>query len=356
MSRFLSEKYQKLVAYTPGEQPQDRAYIKLNTNESPYPPSPLVAEAVTGAALSDLRLYSDPEGRRLKEKLAGLYGIAASQVFLSNGSDDILNFAFMAYGDHGAAFPDISYSFYPVFAALHGVPCQVVPLREDFSLAPEDYENSGKLLLIANPNAPTGIALNREQIRRILESNPHSVVVIDEAYVDFGAESALPLLSEFSNLLVVMTFSKSRSMAGARLGVGFSSPEIIEDLEKLKYSTNPYNVNSITMVMGCAAVEADGYFRENCRKIMETREETAKALTALGFEILPSKANFLFLRKAGFGGKELYGKLRERGVLIRHFDKPRIADFIRVTIGTPAQMEIFLRALGEILVEKGVSS
>ena len=351
MSRFLNPRLSKLKAYTPGEQPQDKRYIKLNTNESPYPPSPVVIDAVKRARVEELRLYSDPEGKVLKTKLAELYGLGSENVFISNGSDDILNFAFMAFAGEGigARFPDITYSFYKVFADLHGVLYETVPLAEDFSIRPEDYYGTGALTVIANPNAPTGIALTREQIREVLESNPDRVVVIDEAYVDFGAESSVPLIQEYPNLLVVMTYSKSRALAGARLGIALASPELIADLELLKYSTNPYNVNQLTMDIGCAAVDSDGYFRDICRKIIETREDTVRALVELGFRVLPSKTNFLFITREGLNGKDFYLALKERGILVRHFARPRIENFVRVTVGTPEEMEAFLAAAKEII-------
>lgn len=354
MSRFLNPRYAALQAYTPGEQPSDRAYIKLNTNESPYPPPPGVLAAVTQRELEDLRLYSDPEGRILRGKLAELYGCAADEVSLGNGSDDLLNLAFMAFAAKGALFPSISYSFYPVFADLHGVSYETIPLRDDFSIHPADYRADGRLIVIANPNAPTGLALTRAQIRSIVENNPQSVVLIDEAYVDFGAESAVPLLAEFDNLLVVMTYSKSRALAGARLGFALGSRDLIGDLERLRYSTNPYNINRLTLALGAAAVSADAVFRENCARIVRTRENTAAALKACGFVVLPSQANFLFLRRDGLPGAHLYAQMKDRGILIRHFGKAPIADYVRVSIGTEEDMDAFLRAVTDILQQEGL--
>lgn len=353
MSRFLHTKYAALEAYTPGEQPRDRQYIKLNTNESPYPPSPAVLAALTEQDVADLRLYSDPEGTLLREKLAGLYGCGPENVFLSNGSDDILNFAFMAFGQQGAIFPGLTYSFYPVFADLHQVPYETVPLREDFTVDVDGLCGSGKLTVLANPNAPTGIALPLSEVERLVASNPNGVVVIDEAYVDFGAESAAGLIEKYDNLLVVMTYSKSRSMAGARLGFALAGRAIIEDLEKLKYSTNPYNVNRLTMKLGAAAVDSDDYFRANAKKIMATREKTARALRFLGFTLPESQTNFLFVKREGLDGGLLYRKLKERGILIRHFSDPRIAQYNRVTVGTAEEMEAFLQAVEEIMKEEG---
>lgn len=355
MSRFLSTKYADLEAYTPGEQPRDKQYIKLNTNESPYPPSPQVLAALTGQDLEDLRLYSDPEGTALREKLASLYGCQPGNVFLSNGSDDILNFAFMAFAQDGAVFPGLTYSFYPVFADLHKVPYDTVPLKEDFTVDVEGLCGTGKFTVLANPNAPTGIALPLSEVEKIIASNPDRVVVIDEAYVDFGGESAAGLIDQYDNLLVVMTYSKSRSMAGARLGFALASRPIIQDLEKLKYSTNPYNVNRLTLKLGEAAVDSDAYFRDNAKKIMATREKTAKALRALGFTLPDSKANFLFVKKEGLDGGLLYQKLKDRGILIRHFSDPRIAQYNRVTVGTDEEMEAFLEAVKAVMAEEGLA-
>ncbi|MCI9467186.1 MAG: histidinol-phosphate transaminase [Ruminiclostridium sp.] len=354
MSRFLHEKYALLEAYTPGEQPRDRAYIKLNTNESPYPPAPEVLDALGQQDLEDLRLYSDPEGKALKEKLAWYYGCQGENVFLSNGSDDILNFAFMAFGAQGAVFPSPSYSFYPVFAQLHGVPYRTVPLREDFTLDAEGLCHTGCLTVLANPNAPTGLAVGLEAIEHIVASNPDQVVLVDEAYIDFGGESAAELIHRYQNLLVVMTYSKSRSMAGARLGFALGDRELIADLEKLKFSTNPYNVNRLTLTLGAAAVDAAPYFVENAKRIMATRARTAAALQRLGFTFPDSKANFLFIRREGLPGDLLYRKLKDRGVLIRHFSDPALADYNRVTIGTEEEMGVFLQEVRAILEEEGL--
>ena len=349
MSRFLHPQYAGLEAYTPGEQPRDRQYIKLNTNESPYPPAPAVLAALTEQDLADLRLYSDPEGTALRAKLAELYGVEAGQVFLSNGSDDILNFAFMAFGADGAVFPALTYSFYPVFANLHGVAYETVPLREDFTLDVAGMQGKGKLTVFPNPNAPTGIALPLDQVEAIVAANPDHVVVVDEAYVDFGADSAVPLLQKYENLLVVMTYSKSRSMAGARLGYAIGDTSLIQDLETIKFSTNPFNVNQLTMKAGAAALAEQSYYDENCKKIMETRDYTTRELEKLGFTVLPSKTNFIFAKKPGLAGAALYQGLKERGVLVRYFDKDRIRDYNRITIGTREQMDILLEKVRELL-------
>ena len=349
MSRFLSQKLAGLEAYVPGEQPRDKRYIKLNTNESPYPPPADVVKAVGKAEIEDLRLYSDPECTVLKAALAEQYGVNSENVFISNGSDEVLNFAFMAYGDKGAVFPDITYGFYSVFADLYGINAEVVPLKEDFTVDINAFCGKNSLVVIANPNAPTGIALELFEIEKIVSSNPDGVVIIDEAYVDFGAESAVKLTEKYSNLLVVQTFSKSRSMAGARLGFAFANEQIIEDLEKIKYSTNPYNINRLTQIAGAAALKNQAYFDRNSKKIAETREYVKNELIGLEFTVTDSKANFLFAKSDKISGKELYLSLKERGVLIRHFESKRIKDFNRITIGSRVEMEIFLKEVREII-------
>lgn len=349
MSRFLSQKLAALEAYVPGEQPKDKRYIKLNTNESPYPPPACVTDAVGKAEIEDLRLYSDPECTALKSALAEQYKVNKENLFISNGSDEVLNFAFMAYGDRGAVFPDITYGFYSVFADLYGINAEVVPLRDDFTVDINDYCGKNSLVVIANPNAPTGIALELSEIEKIVTSNPDGIVIIDEAYVDFGAESAIRLTEKYSNLLVVQTFSKSRSMAGARLGFAFANEQIIEDLEKIKYSTNPYNINRLTQITGTAALKNQAYFDGNCKKIAETREYVKKELRKLGFTVTDSKANFLFAKSDKIGGKELYLSLKEQGILIRHFESERIKDYNRITVGSREEMEIFLKNVGEII-------
>ncbi len=353
MSRFLSEKYRTLEAYVPGEQPQDKEYIKLNTNESPYPPPEGVLSAITAQEISDLRLYPDPDCRLLRSKLAERYGLKPENIYVANGSDDILNFAFMAFaGDGGkAVFPEITYGFYPVFAALNGVEAAEIPLREDFSIEPSDYFNAGGMVVIANPNAPTGKALSLDDISSILEANRDNVVLIDEAYVDFGAWSALELLDRYENLLVVRTFSKSRSMAGARLGFAMAHPALIDDLNRIKYSTNPYDINRLTQIAGAAAIDSDQYYEGCCKAIVSTRERTAAELKKRGFEVVPSVTNFLFIKTEAVSGSGLYEKLKDRGILIRHFSKEKIRDYNRVTIGTDEEMDIFLQRIDEILKE-----
>lgn len=354
MSRFLNEKYRKLKAYTPGEQPRDMKYIKLNTNESPYPPSKGVLDAVNSSEAADLRLYSDPECKNLKQAIAELYGVESDNIYLSNGSDDILNFSFMAFAGGGvkAAFPEISYGFYKVYAELYGLDYKMIPLKEDFSVDAKDYCSLNCFIVIANPNAPTGKTISKEEIINIIESNPDNVVLIDEAYVDFGGESVYPLIKEYKNLLVVQTFSKSRSMAGARLGFAFGDKELISDLNKIKYSTNPYNINRITLVAGKAAIEENDYYMDNCKKIIETRDFTTAELRNIGFEVIDSKANFIFARSKETDGGELYKALKSEGILVRHFTDEKISDFIRITIGAREDMETFIATVKKILEEK----
>jgi len=351
MSQFLDERYSTLAAYVPGEQPQDKKYIKLNTNESPYPPSAAVIEAINGSQTELLRLYPDPDGKVITKKLADYYGVSTTQVFLANGSDDILNFAFMAYGANGrkSYFADITYGFYSVFANLHLSDYTEIPVNEDFTIPVERFCGVDGIVFIANPNAPTGIALTLEQVERIVSTNSNNVVVIDEAYVDFGAESAVSLVNKYKNLLVVQTYSKSRSMAGARLGFAIGSEEIINDLHKLRYSTNPYNINRLTLVAGEKTIDSQGYYDDNCKKIISSREYTEQELVKLGFKVLSSKANFLFAESKAIDGGELYLKLKQRGILVRHFTSERIKNFNRITIGTQEQMEILIKTIKDIL-------
>ena len=352
MSRYMSSRFDTLEAYVPGEQPQDKNYVKLNTNESPFPPSPQVLEAVS-RQVELLNLYPDPECRRLRAALAESYGVKEENVFLANGSDDVLNYAFMAFcdKDRPVAFPDISYGFYPVYANLHGIPAREIPLREGFVLAAEDYFGLGRNIVFANPNAPSGRAVSVEEIEQILRTNPDHVVVVDEAYVDFGAQSCVRLIDAYENLLVCMTFSKSRSMAGGRLGFALGSPGLIEDLNKLKFSTNPYNINRLTLAAAQAALESGDYYRKNCRTIMENRDYTVSELEKLGFTTIPSVTNFIFTSCPKLDGVTLYRKLKERGVLVRCWDKPALRDYVRVTIGSRAQMDAFLDQVRAILEE-----
>ena len=352
MSRFLSSKYALLEPYTPGEQPKTRVLTKLNTNESPFPPMPEVVAAVKKEA-EILQLYPDPDSTELRKALAKRFEVDPDMIICNNGSDETLNFAFMAWCDatHPAVFPDITYGFYPVFAALNGVPYSEIPLKDDFTVDPAQYRAVGKTVFIANPNAPTGIALSLRDVETLLQTNPDNVVVVDEAYVDFGAESAVRLVDRYDNLLVVQTFSKSRSMAGARLGYGIGSAQLIADLNTVKYSTNPYNINRMTAAAGLASLQHEDVTRRNCRTVTENRAYTTAALKEMGFVCTDSKANFIFAKSDRIGGKALYTELKKRGVLIRHFEKPRIADYNRITVGSREQMDVFLDTVRQILEE-----
>lgn len=350
MSRFLSQAHCELTPYTPGEQPKDALYIKLNTNESPYPPSQRAIDCAAEAA-RHLELYPDPTCSELAARLAGELEVEAQSVILGNGSDEILQYAFLAFcdGTHGAVFPNITYGFYKVFAQLYHIPYTEIPLNGDFTVDLECYNGCNRTIFIANPNAPTGIALEPSQIEQILRSNPDNVVVVDEAYVDFGANSCVPLTAEYDNLLVVQTFSKSRSMAGARLGMAIGNKELISDLNTVRYSLNPYNINRMTMAAGLGTLADSDYTRNNCREVIKAREYTAQGLSALGFTYPKSKANFIFARHPKVGGENIYTQLKQRGILVRHFSTPDLTDYNRITIGTMEQMHTLLDALKDIL-------
>lgn len=351
MSRFMSRKYDALTPYTPGEQPKEREYNKLNTNESPYPPSPLAVRMARDEA-GRLELYSDPSCSSLVKTAADILGVDDDMLIFTNGSDDILNFAFMAFCDKGAAFPDITYGFYPVFAALNGVDYTEIPLREDFTIDVNDYTGTDRTVFIANPNAPTGIALPLADIEKIVASDPERVVVVDEAYVDFGGESAIKLTKKYKNLLVTRTFSKSYSLAGGRLGFGIACPELIRDLETIRYSTNPYNINRMTMAAGVGALIDREYFERCVGSIVMTREDTKQYLLNKGCEVLDSSANFLFVKIPGVSGEDVYLRLREMGILVRHFTLERIKDYNRITVGSLQQMRELLEAVEKIMEER----
>ncbi len=350
MSKFFSQKHSKLIPYTPGEQPKDMKYIKLNTNECPYPPSKMaIEEAAKEAEL--LRLYPDPECTLLRERIAEYYGVEKENVVLSNGSDEILNFAFIAYGDndHPFVFPDITYGFYNVFAEVNNIPYEEIPLEEDFTIDFSKYCGINKNIVIANPNAPTGIFAPLEEIERVLKTNSDNIVIVDEAYIDFGGETAIPLTKKYDNLVVVQTFSKSRSMAGARLGFCVASKELAQDLNTIRYSVNPYNINRMTMAAGIASLKDKEYFEQNRLSIIKTREKVNDELKKMGFSVLPSKTNFLFAKSDKIGGEQLYKELKENGILVRHFTKERVSEYNRITIGSPEDMETFIDTVKKIL-------
>ncbi|MBE5732977.1 MAG: histidinol-phosphate transaminase [Clostridiales bacterium] len=352
MSKFLTEKIQKLTPYVPGEQPKERKYIKLNTNESPFPPSDKAIKKASEEA-KKLMLYPDPDCNELTALVAKTCNVDKENVILSNGSDEVLNFAFMAYCDEKtkAVFADITYGFYKVFASLNGIPYKEIPLKADFSLDLEALSNEDGTLFIANPNAPTGLFVPVSVIEEIVAKNPTRIVVIDEAYVDFGGESCIPLTKKYDNILVVQTFSKSRSMAGARLGFAVGNKELIADLMRIKYSTNPYNVNRMTAAAGVGAMEDSGYFENNCKKIIENREYTHKELEKLGFVHTNSMTNFVFVKSDKIDGAQLYKKLKDKGILVRHFDKEEIKEYNRITVGSAQEMQALVNAVKEILGE-----
>lgn len=351
-NRFLSRAAAAIAPYVPGEQPRDMRYIKLNTNECPYPPSPAVQKALATAPADELRLYPDPDAAAFTAVCAEVYGLAPEQVLLCGGSDEALAFSFMAFSDRGdnVYFPDITYGFYRVYADLFRLTACMPPLGEDFTIAPEDYYCRDGSIFIANPNAPTGIVLPPESIEEILRRNPDQVVIVDEAYADFApGSSCVPLLAAYDNLLVVRTFSKSRALAGMRLGAAMGSPALIGGLNRIKYSFNPYNLDRVSMAVGIAALQDAAWFELTTARVIATRERSAARLRSLGFTVLPSGSNFLFACRPGADGGEIYRGLRERGILVRHFEAPRIRDYVRITVGDDNEMDTLLATLEEML-------
>ncbi len=351
MSKFWSKRIQELDPYTPGEQPQDQQYVKLNTNENPYPPSARAIAAMRAAADENMRLYPDPDCHSLKRAIGDYYSIPAEQVFVGNSSDEVLAHTFVALLKHEKPllYPDISYSFYPCYCKLFGIRAKQIPLAEDFTIQPKDYAQENGGIIFPNPNAPSGIALSLDAIEEILASNPDSAVVVDEAYIDFGGDSAVPLISEYPNLLITQTFSKSRSLAGLRVGFALGQKELIEGLERVKNSFNAYPLDRAALEGSIAAIQDKDYFRETCQKIIKSRNETAEALKKLGFSVLPSKANFIFARPPKGNAEEIYQDLKKAGVLVRYFKAPRIDEYLRITIGTNQEMATLLEKLEAII-------
>ena len=350
MSWALNKRLSNLKAYVPGEQPEPGKYIKLNTNEFPYPPSPAVAEATSEAVLN-MNLYSDLNCTQLKANFEKVFGYGGDNVIFTNGSDEALYLCFLTFcgPDKGVAFADLTYGFYSVYADLCGLEKNVLPLDDNFEIFPADYFDCGKTVFIANPNAPTGIKISIDQIESIVANNKDNVVVIDEAYVDFSDGSCAKLIDKYNNLVVVGTFSKSRGMAGARLGYIITNTELVNDLQTVKYSINPYNVNTLTQAAGASVLENDEYYRSCIDEICETRDEFSKELKKLGFEVIPSQTNFIFAKHETISGKLIFDQLKEMGILVRRFDKERILDYIRISIGTPEQMKRVVFALEEIV-------
>lgn len=342
MSKFWSPFVKDLVPYVPGEQPKLAKLVKLNTNENPYGPSPKALEAMRGELNDNLRLYPDPNSDLLKQAVAEYYGVQGNQVFLGNGSDEVLAHIFHGLFQHDAPllFPDISYSFYPVYCGLYGIPFEAVALDEQFQIRVDDYRKANGGIIFPNPNAPTGCLLALEAIEQLLKANPDSVVVVDEAYIDFGGQTAISLVDRYDNLLVTQTLSKSRSLAGLRVGLAVGHPDLIEALERIKNSFNSYPLDRMAIVGAAAAFADRAYFDETCRKVIDSRESLVKELSARGFEVLPSAANFIFARHPQQDAAELAARLREQGVIVRHFKQARIAQFLRITIGTPDRKSV----------------
>ncbi len=351
MSRLWSDLTHSLSPYVPGEQPQIPGLIKLNTNESPLGPSPKALAAIGAAATEALRLYPDPQATALRQTLADYHGLSLDQVFVGNGSDEVLAHAFAALLKHEAPllFPDISYSFYPVYCRLYGIEAQTIPLDDAFAIKVADYRRRAGAIILPNPNAPTGVALPLADIQTLLTDHAHAPVVIDEAYVDFGADTAIPLIAAHDNLLVVRTFSKSRALAGLRVGYALGHPDLIAALTRVKDSFNSYPLSRPAQAGAMASVQDEGYFQETLATIIAGRSRMAEGLTALGFETLPSSANFVFTRHPHRSGAALAAALRERAILVRRWDGPRIADYLRITVGSEEQTDTLLLALAQIL-------
>ena len=342
------ENVRKVVPYTPGEQPNKAHMIKLNTNECPYPPAPGVTEALAGLKPEDFRLYPDPNADSLVSVLAEYYGLEKENVFVGVGSDDVLALAFQTFfnSDRPIVFPQITYSFYDVWADLYKIPYEKKPLAADFHIRKEDYMGANGGVIFPNPNAPTGLLEDLSVIEEIVQANPDVVVIVDEAYIDFGGESALPLIKKYDNLLVVQTFSKSRAMAGMRIGYAMAQPELIKYLNDVKYSFNSYTLNSLTIEMGTAAILDEAYFKETTQKIIATRERTKEELRALGYRMDDSKSNFLFVTHDTISMEKLFEDLKKKDIYVRHFSKPeRIANYLRITIGTDEEMNTLIMFL-----------
>ncbi|MDU5336919.1 histidinol-phosphate transaminase [Enterococcus sp.] len=347
---FLNQKYQNLTPYIPGEQVNEQEYIKLNTNESPYPPAPAVQKAVAEASLS-LNRYSDIAVEVVANPLAQYLGVKKEQLFLGNGSDEVLSYIFQGFTEKGIAFPDVTYGFYQVYSGLYQVDATVVPLKNDFSLELKDYDELSGTVIFANPNAPTGIQLTQAEICEFIERHPDRLVVVDEAYIDFGGESMVSLVDRYSNLLVVGTFSKSRQLAGARLGFGVGNVELIADMNRLRFSLNPYNVNSLTQAAGGAVLQEQEYVDQKIQETIQVREWSKQELNKLGFEQTDSQGNFLFAKHPKIAGETLFTALRGKKILVRWFNQPRTKDYLRITVGTQEHMEQLVTALTTILEE-----
>ncbi|MFD2616596.1 histidinol-phosphate transaminase [Terrilactibacillus laevilacticus] len=351
MSKYWNERIHKLEPYIPGEQPKDKRYVKLNTNENPYPPSPKVLQAIRNAADDQLRLYPDPNTDDLRATLAEVTGLTSEHIFVGNGSDEVLAFSFMSFfsPDRPVMFADITYSFYKVYANLCSLEANIIPLDDEFKIPVDAFCKPNGGIVIPNPNAPTGRDISLSSIRKVLDANLDSVVIIDEAYVNFGAESVVPLIKEYPNLLVVQTLSKYSSLAGIRVGFALGNPELIDGLNRLKNSINSYTIDRLALAGAKAAIEDDAYYQQVADKIITTRQKTTKILHELGFNIVPSHANFIFITHPSFNAETLFYNLKEKGILVRYFNQARISNYLRVSIGTDEEMNQFVEAIKEII-------
>lgn len=351
MSKYWNERVHKLEPYVPGEQPKDKRYIKLNTNENPYPPSPGVLAAIKAAVDDSLRLYPDPEAADLRAALAERFGLSSENIFIGNGSDEVLAFSFMTFfsPDRPVMFADITYSFYKVYANLCLLQADVIPLDDSFKMPVSAFCEPSGGVIIPNPNAPTAQGISIESIRKIIEADPDRVVIIDEAYVNFGGESVVPLVKEYPNLLVVQTLSKFGALAGLRVGFAFGAPELIQGLNRLKNSINSYTIDRLALAGAKAAVEDTEYYKRTAEHIIRTREHTIEKLSEMGFKVIPSEANFIFITHPQYDAEALFHQLREKGILVRYFHQPRITNYLRVSIGSDEEMEAFIQAVADLV-------
>lgn len=349
-SYFLLDEYENMEAYIPGEQPKDKKYIKLNANESSLPPSPRVLDAMSKAQINGMSHYSDPHCKVLRKAIGDSLGFPVEQVFVGNGADEVLGFCMMSFFKPGmkVCFPDVTYDFYRTYAKTYQLDYEQIPLREDLSIHVDDYVYTDRDVILANPNNPTGKAIPVSEIERIVAHNPKRLVIIDEAYVDYGNESCLRLIPKYKNLVVVQTFSKSRNMAGARIGFAVSSKEIIEDMNKIKFTFNPFNMSSLAIAGGTAAIQDEQYFKNCIKTIVENREIFKEQLKELGFEVMPTTTNFVFVKHKEVDAKTMCRKLKEEGILVRHFDEDRVRDYLRISIGTKEEMNIVLKHIKKI--------
>lgn len=351
MSISWESNVRKVIPYTPGEQPKNTDVIKLNTNENPYPPSPRVKSILSEYDCGRMRLYPDPDSTVLVEAIADRYGLETSQVFVGVGSDDVLSVAFLTFfnSDKPILFPDITYSFYDVWTDVYKIPYKQIPLTDDFRIDPQDYKSENGGIIFPNPNAPTGCGESLDMIEEIVKANPDSVVIIDEAYIDFGAESALSLIDKYENLLVIQTFSKSRSMAGMRIGFAMGNKKLIKYMNDVKFSINSYTMTPLTQLCGAEAIRDEKYFQETVSKIVATRENSKTELAKLGFTFTDSKSNFIFASHASVPAEKIFNELKKRGIYVRYWNKPRISNHLRISVGTDKEMEALVSALKEII-------